>query len=110
MSDLFEKLAAIEHKRWADWQKYMHSVCAVGYGGSLRIPAKFVKGWKRQIATPYVELSEKEKESDRDQVRRYWPLIESLTAEGKSHASGVTITQKGGYRNVCTRHKQTSGS
>lgn len=73
--ELFEKLAAIEHERWSGWQKYLHSVCSVGFGGTLLIPAKFVEGWERQIDTPYAELSETEKESDRDQVRRYWSLI-----------------------------------
>lgn len=24
--DLLDKLAAIEHERWADWQKWMHSL------------------------------------------------------------------------------------
>ena len=78
MSELFEKLAAIEHERWADWQKYMHSKCHRN-GGALVIPTALVEQWERQIATPYADLSEAEKESDRDQVRRYWHLIE----EGK---------------------------
>lgn len=83
MSDLFEQLAAIEHERWADWQKYMHSKCRrlgdivhdEALSGDLVIPAELVEQWERQIATSYIELSEKEKESDRDQVRRYWHLI-----------------------------------
>lgn len=70
----FEKLAAIEHERWADWQKYLHSKC-IRESTGLLIPATLVKQWERQIATPYAELSEKEKESDREQVLRYWPLI-----------------------------------
>ena len=76
---LFEKLAAIEHERWADWQKYMHSKCHRN-GGALVIPTVLVEQWERQISTPYAELSEEEKESDRDQVRRYWDLI-----DGSSH-------------------------
>jgi tRNA A37 threonylcarbamoyladenosine synthetase subunit TsaC/SUA5/YrdC len=47
--------------------------------GSLLIPADLVAQWDRQIATPYAELSENEKESDRDQVRKYLPaIIEAL--------------------------------
>ncbi len=73
---LFEQLAAIEHERWSDWQKYMHSLCTrIDAAGELVIPAKLVKQWERQIATPYAKLSESEKESDRSQVRRYWHLI-----------------------------------
>jgi hypothetical protein len=30
-----------------------------------------VKRWSAQIETPYAELSQAERESDRDQVRRY---------------------------------------
>lgn len=76
MNDLFEQLAAIEHERWADWQKYLHSKCDKGLDGALTIPATLVNQWKQQIATPYEFLSEPEKESDRDQVRRYWHLVE----------------------------------
>ena len=75
---LFEQLAAIEHERWADWQKYMHSKCLeMQFDGKRYVyfPVELYDGWERQIATPYAELSEIEKESDRDQVWRYWGLI-----------------------------------
>ena len=73
---LFERLAEIEHQRWADWQRYMHSKGRKNIDGSLTIPAFFVEQWERQIKTLYLELSEKEKDSDRDQVKRYWNLLE----------------------------------
>jgi len=76
MTELFEKLAAIEHERWADWQKYMHGICKENPDGSLTITVDLVERWDQQIATPYADLSETEKESDRDQVRRYWDLIQ----------------------------------
>ena len=76
MNELFEKLAAIEHERWADWQKYVHSKCRSNAFGGLVIPSILVEQWERQIYTPYSMLSEKEKESDRDQVRRYWDLVQ----------------------------------
>lgn len=75
LNDLFEKLAAIEHERWAAWQQYMHSRCSSWPDGTLTIPSELVRQWERQIATDYADLSESEKESDRDQVRRYWGLI-----------------------------------
>lgn len=78
------RLAAIEHERWSDWQRYMHGLCQVSVGGgrhedgSLTIPADLVARWERQIATPYVQLSDAEKASDMEQVDRYWHLIEPL--------------------------------
>lgn len=75
-----DRLAAVEHERWAHWQQYVHDECQRTDDGSLVIPAGLVKRWAAQIKTPYTELSEAERESDRDQVRRYLPLIiEALT-------------------------------
>lgn len=73
--DLVDALAAIEHARWAHWQNYVHDQCEQHADGSLRIPADLVKRWKRQIETPYSELTEDEKNSDRQQVLRYLPTI-----------------------------------
>lgn len=89
-SDLREKLAAIEHERWADWQKYLHSKCSTpaarGIGhllppGSLIIPGGYVEKLERQIATPYGELTAFEQDSDMDQVDRYWGVIVEAFAE-----------------------------
>ena len=78
---LREQLADIEHQRWADWQKYMHSKCfqAMHDGKEyMWFPVELFDGWQKQINTEYKDLSEKEKESDRDQVRRYLPLLEEF--------------------------------
>jgi hypothetical protein len=75
---LYEKLAAIEHERWSDWQKYVHSVCNPDDIGNLIIPFGLVDHWERQIRTPYAKLSEKEKDSDREQVDRYWHLVQTM--------------------------------
>ena len=78
-SGLYERLAAIEHERWSDWQRYVHSLCKKQDDGSLVIPAEQVAKWEQQIATLYEELTEAEKDSDREQVDRYWPLVSSDT-------------------------------
>ena len=76
MKSLFEELANIEHIRWSAWQKYMHSRCIKDVDtGELIIPEWAVKQWERQIETDYKDLSEEEKNSDREQVDRYVPLI-----------------------------------
>src|SRR3990167_9401794 len=75
---LVELLAAIEHERWASWQNFMHSLCL-----DRVIPEELFNRWERKISTPYSELSEKEKQSDRDQVMRYLPLIQSFLNQPK---------------------------
>lgn len=74
--ELLELLAAAEHERWAHWQRYVHENCVPSPDGSLTIPANLVRQWTDQMNTPYSDLTEAEKDSDRDQVERYLPLIE----------------------------------
>ncbi|MCY1461519.1 hypothetical protein D9M71_791850 [compost metagenome] len=73
--ELLEPLAAIEHERWAHWQKYLHSQCSKNNDGSLTIPRDLVERWERQLKTPYHNLSQKEKDSDKEQVKRYLDFI-----------------------------------
>ena len=76
LDKLLETLASVEHERWSHWQRYVHSKCVPqGDDGALLIPADLVKRWERQIGTPYSDLANEEKESDREQVRKYLPLI-----------------------------------
>lgn len=75
-----ERLAPIEHERWAHWQQFVHDQCKHQEDGSLVVPAELVARWQAQIETPYAELPEQAKESDREQVRRYLPtVIDALT-------------------------------
>lgn len=76
LQPLLEILASIEHERWAHWQRYVHERCTpVGQEGDLVIPGELVKRWVREMNTPYSELPEEQKESDREQVRKYLPVI-----------------------------------
>ncbi|MHC1728026.1 MAG: hypothetical protein AB9866_18830 [Syntrophobacteraceae bacterium] len=82
-NELFEKLAAIEHERWSDWMRCLFDDSfdmREDDGtptGEVLIPARNAERWKRQVNTPYAELSQEEKDSDRKQVMRYWQLIDS---------------------------------
>jgi hypothetical protein len=75
LNDLIEELAAIEHERWSHWQQYLHDSGIRQPDGSIILPADLIARWDGQIAKKYLELSDNEKESDREQVRRYIPLI-----------------------------------
>lgn len=77
--EVLDRLAAVEHERWAHWQRYLHDLCETRPDGSLVIPAKLVRRWEEQIGTPYADLSDEERLSDQEQVLKYLPvLIEAL--------------------------------
>lgn len=79
-SETMELLAATEHERWARWQRHLHDQCERRADGALVIPPHLVTRWESQIETPYRQLSEREKESDREQVKAYLPtIIDALT-------------------------------
>lgn len=63
-----ETLAAYAHDAWAHWMKYMLGCGFESLGGEFVLPLDKVKRWQRQMNTPYEELPEEEKESDRRQA------------------------------------------
>jgi hypothetical protein len=74
---IVELLADIEHERWAGWQAHLHSKLyeiddnRVSQNHHLKIlPTELYDRWERQIATPYSQLTESEKESDRNEVKK----------------------------------------
>lgn len=72
---LIEKLAANEHQRWADWQSYFFSKCERNADGALVVPIGYEQALRRQIETPYADLTEQEKQSDRAEVLGILQLI-----------------------------------
>ena len=76
-----ELLAALAHERWSAWMEYMFGIATVDPEGNLVIPAQYVARWARQMKTPYVELPDDEKESDRreaDMTIAVWKSQEDL--------------------------------
>jgi hypothetical protein len=79
---LIEALASVEHERWSHWQRHLHEQCVPGVDGSLTIPPDLVRRWATQMNTPYAQLPEQEKDSDREQVQRYLPIIAAALGVG----------------------------
>jgi len=75
--EIREALADLEHTRWSNWQKYLHSECTA-VGDTLVIPKGSVEHWRRQIATPYADLTEREKDSDRKEADQTIALLRKL--------------------------------
>lgn len=73
--ELTELLADLAHRQWSGWTRWMID----------KFSPEMVERWERQIKTPYSELSEQEKDSDRNEARK---LLRFL------HAAGYGITKK----------------
>ena len=67
---IIELLADIEHKRWSHWQKYLHSRLT-NLHGTLVMSPKYRSNLERLIKTKYKDLTEYEKDSDREEVRKF---------------------------------------
>jgi hypothetical protein len=66
--NLRETLADQSHEIWSHWMQYLLSQCLPANGGCYEIPAHLVERWERQIQTEYKDLTEREKDSDREQA------------------------------------------
>lgn len=64
-ADTLERLAALEHEQWAHWTEYM----------LLNLTPKNINQWSAQIKTPYAELTDIEKDSDRRWARKVLDAI-----------------------------------
>lgn len=62
---LREKLAELEHDQWSAWMKHM----------LMNLTQENLMRWKRQMITPYSDLSEAEKESDREWADKTLTII-----------------------------------
>ena len=79
--ELIEQLSEKEHVSWAHWMHYLFSKCESLPDGSMVIPSELATHWKRQTYTSYENLSEREKQSDRDEVAHILPIIEKYAKE-----------------------------
>lgn len=68
LSDKRETLSDVSHEIWSSWMRWMFTVGTVNEDGTWTMPASLVQRWQRQMETPYTELTEREKDSDREQA------------------------------------------
>ena len=63
---LIEKLAELEHEQWA----------LIKESTLDNLTPENIERWRRQIATKYSDLSEQEKDSDREWAEKIYELFE----------------------------------
>jgi hypothetical protein len=68
--ELIEELADVQHEIWSYWMKHLFRVSHRNDDGSVTIYVADAERWKRQMATDYADLSEREKDSDRHQAHK----------------------------------------
>ena len=91
--DAREEAANLAHDIWCGWMQYFFKqTTRLDYGDEV-ISAELAYRWRRQMITPYSDLSEKEKESDREIARL---LILPLNKDPVSAAALAVIAQRDG--------------
>ena len=73
-----EEVAAIQHSIWAHWMKYLFRVSIHNPDGSVTVPAEQAERWMQQVETAYQDLSEHEKDSDREQADKILVVLNDL--------------------------------
>lgn len=91
MTDVPEALAALEHERWAHWTKHLLDTLGARY--ALPADDPDILRWRRLIQTPYLDLSEHSKASDRVWAQK------ALTAVAEPLETALTLE----YRECCRR-------
>jgi hypothetical protein len=67
---ILEEVSNIQHEIWSHWMTYLFRESSRNEDGSFTIPVDKVMRWKRQIDTPYAQLTDNEKKSDREQAEK----------------------------------------
>ncbi len=101
-TDLPEALAALAHEQWSGWMEYLFSKGTFNEDDTWTMPAWAVKHWKRQMNTPYADLSETEQDGDRVEAARVLQVFQEAKAgrdvpeEEKGNWTGGTSYRVGG--------------
>ena len=111
MSDeLREELADIQHAIWAHWMGYMFGCGEFRKYGAWVMPAEKLERWWRQKETPYGELSDKERESDRHQADKILEVVQPAlaAANARAEAAEAKLARVDEYGVFCWNNAMTA--
>lgn len=79
MDETREQLAAYAHEAWSGWMYYLFQKGTFNPDGSFTILPESAERWARQLSTPYRELPEREKISDREEADKMLAIVQAKT-------------------------------
>ena len=79
--ELREELADLAHEVWAGWWRYQSTFGQTTPNSSMLLAGEKVTRWSRQARTPYEDLTEQEKQSDREIADRYMEIMDAYLAK-----------------------------
>ncbi len=80
-----ERLAQFAHSQWSRWMKHLFSKGTLNKDGSWTMPKWAVDRWMLQMHTPYNDLSNQEKDSDRKEADGMLEVIASRKIMSSEH-------------------------
>lgn len=103
LAALREVLAALAHEQWSGWMRYLFSRCQPFRDG-YEIPHEWASRWERQMDTPYAELREDEKESDRKEADRVIAALRQPPPQKAAERTLASIATMLGWMNIPPQH------
>ena len=102
-TSLREKLAELCHKQWSGWMLYLFGKGSHTEAGTWIMPKWAVDRWTRQMAADYNELSEQEKDQDRDEADRFIKIIDNYEdlKQPKFNAAEHALLHPNGMTDEC---------
>lgn len=100
-TELRENLSSEMHNIWIHWMTYLQGEVEWREDIGWIIPEDVIIGWQRQMRTPYCELSEREKDSDRSQADRVIALLGGYPNATVDRAAALIWNCAETHRHTC---------
>lgn len=78
MNSQLERFADLAHEQWSGWMRYLFEQSTQNSDGTVTISAALVDRWRRQMTTPYANLPEEQKASDRKEAHKVIRLLQEV--------------------------------
>uniref|UniRef100_A0A6M3MBD1 Uncharacterized protein n=1 Tax=viral metagenome TaxID=1070528 RepID=A0A6M3MBD1_9ZZZZ len=84
---LMEKLADLCHQQWSGWMEWLFKFGTFNENGTFTINSDKVARWRKQMMTPFADLSEDERESDLYEASKFQKLFYTHVTDLKTKLS-----------------------